>query len=196
MPTAVKMTVDEFVEEFHRNPEEMCRYDLHDGEPVMSAAAEPTPFHGELQGAVIYMLRLYAKRHKGTRVFGPVHVEFSPGMYRGPDITMLLPRSETVVTEERLKGVPSLVVEIVSPAKPGLDLIKKRGLYTASKVPEIWFLDSVENEALFLFRQGVSYHEKALKVGLDESPVIRGLRFGVAALFTLDLEKLEASLER
>ncbi len=45
------------------------------------------------------------------------------------------------LTETGLHGAPSLRIEVLSPGTRGLDLEKKRLLYTKFDVPEYWIFD-------------------------------------------------------
>jgi Uma2 family endonuclease len=187
MKPSTKLTVDEFIEEYSKLPD-ASRYELQDGEVVVSP--EPTPYHGELQGLILYILHMHADDREGMRIFAPTNVAFSDETCRGPDVTVMLPNDKAKITNTKIQGAPSLVVEVVSPGHPHLDLIVKRDLYTSQKVGEIWFIDSVEKEALFLSRSGAKYAERKLKDGIFESRILKGLKLDVGALFALDRKRL------
>jgi Uma2 family endonuclease len=187
MKQGTKLTVDEFIAEYSKLPD-ASRYELQDGEVVVSP--EPTPYHGRLQSIILGLLEQYAFIHEDIDVIAPTNIEFSDDTCRGPDITVLLPGSKIKEEASKLVGSPSLIIEIVSPGHPHLDLIVKRDLYTSQKVGEIWFIDSGKKEALFLSRSGAKYAERKMSEGLFESRILKGLKLDVSALFALDRKRL------
>ena len=109
---------------------------------------------------------------------------------KGPDVTVVTPADKVKRLGTKLVGAPSLVVEIVSPNRPHLDLVEKRALYTDRGIREIWFLDSRTREGLFLCRVGAKYKEIRMAQGVFESRAIKGLKVDVAALFEMDRKRL------
>jgi len=182
-----KLTVDEFIEEYSQYSN-ASSYELQDGEVIVSP--EPSPVHGKLQFLIAFLLGLYADRHEGIEVLGSTNVEFGPDTCRGPDAIVMLPGSKVREEATKLVGPPALIVEIVSPSHPHLDLIKKRSVYTTAKVGEIWFIDSAEKEALFLSRVGSKYVEQSISHGVFDSRVLKGLKLDVSALFDLNRRQL------
>ena len=194
MRKAVKLTVDEFLEEY-RDVNDGNLHELQDGEVIVSPP--PGSDHGELHSIVNWLLQIYCEDHAGIRVFDASAVEFSEDTLRGPDISVILPGDKVHFTKGRMVGAPSLIVEIVSPSKPPLDLVVKRGLFTSKGVSEIWYLDPDTEEALFLHKtRGGNYAESRLETGIYESKVLKGLSIDVAALFALDKRRLRKALAR
>jgi Uma2 family endonuclease len=190
MKQATKLTADEFITEYSKLPDAK-RYELLEGEIVMSP--EPTPYHAQLQVLVLSLLDEYANQRDNAQVFGPTNLVFADDTCVGPDALVVLASDKANVRETKIVGAPSLVIEIVSPSQPHLDLLKKRDLYIRQKVSELWFFDSAEREALFLTRAGSKYREQSLKQGIYHSTVLKGLKFDVGALFALDRKVLRKS---
>jgi Uma2 family endonuclease len=188
-----KLTVDEFLAEYG-DVDDGNRYELQDGEVIV--VPPPGSEHGELHIVLAWLLSVYEESHPGIRIFDSSGVEFSDDTLRGPDVTIVKPSDDVSFKEKsRMTGAPSVIIEIVSPGKPRLDLVVKRGLYTGKGVAEIWFLDIDTREALFLCKSRSNYVEQKLSSGVFESKVLKGLRVDVAALFALDKRKLRKALE-
>jgi Uma2 family endonuclease len=90
---------------------------------------------------------------------------------RDPDLTIHSEASyNAVITEKQSflgfdKPSPLLVIEVVSPGKPGesnydRDYVEKRQEYAARGIPEYWLIDPERQVVLVLMIQGQSYQEQ------------------------------------
>jgi len=189
MPKTARLTVDEFIEEYSKLPDSW-RYELKNGE-VVTMSPDAAPYHGELQFVVLWLLGIATETREGVFIYGPTNVQLvEDSLGKGPDVTVVTSADKVKRLGTKLVGAPSLVVEIVSPNKPNIDLIEKRDLYTNRGVREIWFLDSRRHEALFLCRSLARYREFRMAQGIFQSRAIKGLKVDVAALFDLDRKQL------
>jgi|GEM_PF-5313146 len=187
------LTVDEFLAEY-ANVDDGNLYELQNGEVVVTPP--PGAEHGGLHTFVSGVFWIYDElTDSGIKVFDASAVEFSDNTLRGPDISVYRKSDKLRILKGRAVGTPSLIVEIVSPHKPNMDLIVKRGMYQSEKVPEIWFLDSNKRKALFVFRTRSGYQEQAMSSGIFESKVLNGLRLDVAALLAEDKKRIRKTLE-
>jgi Uma2 family endonuclease len=55
-----------------------------------------------------------------------------------PDLIVVLNHKRTIITLTKIKGVPDLVVEILSPSSVHNDQVLKKELYRKSAIPEYW----------------------------------------------------------
>jgi Uma2 family endonuclease len=188
-----RLTVDAFMEQYG-HIDDGNKYELQDGEVVVSP--QPGWKHGELHVILSGLLYLYSAEHTEYRMFDSSGVEFSTDTLRGPDLSVVKTTDPVRFEQSIMVGVPSLVVEIVSPEKPSLDLMKKRTLYVKKGVPEIWFIEHKTETALFLLkRRSGEYSELSMSSGIFESKVLKGFKLDVAALFALDKKRLRKVLE-
>jgi Uma2 family endonuclease len=59
------------------------------------------------------------------------------------------------MTPTRIKGLPNLVVEILSPSTSQYDLVKKREKYEAAGIGEYWMVDPDEQQvSQLVLREG------------------------------------------
>lgn len=71
-----------------------------------------------------------------------------------PDLIIVLQRNRHIVTPTKIKGIPDLVVEILSPASEVVDRVLKKELYRKSAIPEFWIVDPDEHAVdQFVLRQ-------------------------------------------
>ena len=58
-----------------------------------------------------------------------------------PDLLVLCDYEDDINEEDRYKGTPTLVVEILSPSSRSHDMVRKLGLYEESGIREYWVID-------------------------------------------------------
>lgn len=132
------MTADEFLS--WDNWDEGPRYELIDGVVVVS----PSPIvpHQRMSGSLHVMLR--AACPGAFEVFAaPLDVRLADDTVVQPDLVVV--RAEDAV-EDHLAGVPLLVVELLSNATRGHDLLLKRARYEAAGIPSYWIIEPETRE--------------------------------------------------
>jgi Uma2 family endonuclease len=68
---------------------------------------------------------------------------------RSPDLMVLLPTNNAEYFHNYVRGVPDLIIEIVSPTGDRRDRVEKFREYEKAGVPEYWILDSRFQDAQF-----------------------------------------------
>ncbi|MDZ4764790.1 MAG: Uma2 family endonuclease [Chloroflexota bacterium] len=87
----------------------------------------------------------------GGRVFqDPVLIRFrGVRAGRAPDLMIFLPENNADYEHNFVRGVPDLIIEIVSPKGDKRDRVEKFREYEKAGVPEYWILDSRFRDAAF-----------------------------------------------
>ena len=175
--TVRKMTL----EEYRALPDDGNRYELIDGELLVTAA--PTTDHQDLL-AVTYRLLFAATEARGLGkiFFAPTEIRFPGGSIVQPDLVYL--RQDRLYLRKRaaILGAPDLIVEVLSPSTRD-DLGKKRRLYEAEGVPEYWVVESVRaGLRIFALARG-RYVEVEAVDGKVASTVVPGLVVDPVALY-------------
>jgi Uma2 family endonuclease len=122
-------------------PNDRLRRELLAGELLVSPA--PSPRHQDAVLDIAVALRTYAARHGGRVFVAPVDVVFTEHDVVEPDVVYVGPDRLEIVGEQAIRGVPDLVVEVLSPSSSGADLEdgEKYRLYARHSVAEYWVVD-------------------------------------------------------
>ncbi|MFY9344100.1 MAG: Uma2 family endonuclease [Planctomycetota bacterium] len=140
MPTtipvpATKLTYRDYV----RLPNDGLRYELLDGEVVVSPAAGSP--HQSVQMTLGTRLTTRIQDRGLGRVFGDLDCELAAHDVVRPDLLVVLPAHYKRITKTRVIGTPDLVIEILSPGNAARGRHEKRLRYQAAGTPELWLVD-------------------------------------------------------
>ena len=121
--------------------QEDVRAEVFDGQ--IYYLASPSQIHQTLLLELITLLNTYVKGKKGDcKVFpAPFDVKLSdhPLTIVQPDIMIVC--DENKLDGKRCNGAPDFIIEIVSPANPADDYIRKLYYYKNAGVREYWIVD-------------------------------------------------------
>ncbi len=167
-------------EDYCRLPEDGWIYEIIEGELLMSPA--PLTRHQRCKLRLVYAMYDFAQEHNvGEILDAPIDVML-PGLASPvqPDIVFVAKANARIVKEERIEGVPDLMVEVLSPWNWMIDRHKKFALYAKAGVREYWIVDpKARIIEIFVLKQGA--FQLVGKYGVDKtakSKVLKG--FGVA----------------
>jgi Uma2 family endonuclease len=135
--SGLKLTYDDFV----LFPDDGKRHELIDGEHFVTPS--PNTKHQQILGNLHLLIRSWLEAHAIGRVFlAPYDVVLSHFDVVEPDLLYLSSeRAAQVLTPQHARGVPELVVEIVSKGTRRRDETIKRRLYERAGVSEYCVVD-------------------------------------------------------
>lgn len=116
-------------------------HQLINGEHYMT----PSPFtrHQWISGNMVLYFRNYLEANPVGYVFyAPLDVVFSDYDIVQPDIIYVSREKKEIIGEKHIKGVPDLLIEILSKSTENIDKKLKKDLYAQYGVPEYWIVDS------------------------------------------------------
>ena len=181
--SATKLTHDDFL----LFPDDGKRHELIDGEHFVSPS--PQVPHQRVLLRLLYEIETFLRQSSlGQLMVAPMDVIFTRFDVVEPDL-LYISRDRAHIVEDWVRGVPDLVVEILSPSNRRYDEVTKRDLYDRTGVPEYWLVDP-EAEAVKVFRrEGERFGRPQLLSMRDGdvlgSPQLPGLAIPLAALFQL-----------
>jgi Uma2 family endonuclease len=135
------------VEEFWSLPESVLPTEYIDGEIIM--APSPTMEHQSASRNIFRSLDRFVGDSAADQLFyAPLDVILPGGDVVQPDIFFLSKEDvRRAKKQRRVRCVPLLVVEIISPGSVTHDTIRKRDLYERNGVREYWIVD-IEERAI------------------------------------------------
>ncbi len=130
-------TYDEFAAE---SAESNLPTELWDGEIIMSAAPRPT--HQRIAARTWrYLDEFVNARQLGEALISPIDVVFSGRKAVQPDVVYVSAARKSIVEENCIRGVPDLLIEIISEGTWRRDRVDKKALYEQFGVAEYWIID-------------------------------------------------------
>lgn len=177
-------------EEYFNLRDDGQRYELIDGVVVMSPS--PTPRHQLVAIEVVKQL----SRHVDERDLGLVLYETDVVFGIRADGRDLVYRPEVVFFHRervgaitgRIRIIPDVVVEVVSPDSRSLDAETKYNDYEQAGVGEYWLIDPIDEQMKFYRLLDGQYVEAPVGASVYESAVVPGLK--------LDLTPIRAAFRR
>jgi Uma2 family endonuclease len=186
-----KITVREFLEMDFDDPNAHL-YELIDGEIVKNhgpAFRAPAPRHQEVSLAIVEALSGHVRQQKLGKVYIPPIDVYMDGLNSvQPDILFIPTDSLHIVTHDGIEGVPTLMVEIISPTSVYRDRVTKKQLYERHGVQEYWLVDPQESLIEVYTLQDGRYELLSAATpfeGVITSNLLPGLTLDVNALFAV-----------
>ena len=125
-------------------PDDGRRHEIIDGDHYMNPA--PATYHQRLAGRIHF--QLYQQINLpglGEVYLAPTDVQLTDNDIVQPDLIVVLNERRTIITPTKIKGVPHVVVEILSESTIDQDRVLKRELYERVGIPEYWIVDPEEH---------------------------------------------------
>ena len=122
----------------------------------------PSLYHQTVSRRIQFQLYTEIELAELGQVFdAPVDVQLSEHDIVQPDLVIVSKQRRHILTPTKIKGVPDLIVEILSPSDPDHDRKRKRTLYEHKLVPEYWIVDPEEHSILQLVLVDGVYQEQS-----------------------------------
>ncbi len=160
-------------------PFQLINYDL-----IMSPSL--LPVHQIILGRIFRQLSdfLDAAQNNGITMFAPVDVHFDDGNIFQPDL-IYIAAERTDMVKDRVRGVPDMVLEILSPSNAYYDLRQKKDVYEKFGVKEYIIIDPIAKNAELYFLKDGNYllQQKAQQADVLRSVILPGLELDLNKIF-------------
>jgi len=170
------------VEDFMMLPEGTLA-ELIDGEIFMTPGPR-VPHQRAVLNLAVEIRSFSRPRMLGEILVSPMDVYLPSGDIVEPDL-IFVRRENLAIIQDWVRGVPDLLVEVLSPSHPERDLIVKRHLYARNGVGEYWIVDPADR-SVQIFRLAGGRYEPAgyRKEGqVLSTDLLPGLELTVESLF-------------
>lgn len=162
-------------------PEEI-RCELIEGYLIMSPA--PLRPHQVLTALIHRLLDDLADRYDGEAQIAPMDVIFSDLDTLQPDVIYVSKEREEILGDW-IEGVPSLVVEVISPSSNRRDRKLKFCKFLEYGVPEYWLFDPIKQTVEIYLLDHNEYRKFDLQANADpyRSPLTPEIEFSFAEMW-------------
>lgn len=128
-------------------PDDGNRYEVIDGALYMTTA--PSNYHQWINMRLLQSVGFPAQdRGLGYAFSAPIGL-LMPGCDPvQPDFVLVRRENAGIIRDRRIRGVPDLIAEILSPTNPEQDTVVKRGVYARAGLPEYWILRPATRDVL------------------------------------------------
>lgn len=125
-------------------PDDGKRHEIIDGDHYVNPA--PSTYHQTVSRRLLFQLYTQIELKKlGVVYNAPVDLQLSDHDIVQPDLVVVLDDSMQIITPTKIKGVPQLIVEILSPSTDVNDRTLKKRLYEQSGTSEYWIVDPLDH---------------------------------------------------
>jgi Uma2 family endonuclease len=156
------------------------RHEIIDGDHFVNPA--PNLYHQQVSRHLKFLLfPAIELPGLGCVINAPVDVQLSEHDIVQPDLVVIRKANFHIQTPSRVKGIPDLLIEILSPSNRLHDVKTKRLAYQRCGVPEYWIVDPEEHEISRLNLVSGEY---------QASTVTDSITFDIPPLLTVDLNKV------
>ena len=184
--SGMQLSVAEFMDLDLPDPEDKRKLELDDGK--LYVMPRPRIAHQRAQGRLIQYFLNYqdAFDEPPFEAYADVIVALPSELPRlfAPDLAVILPGNNAVVSERMIEGAPDIVVEILSSDR-NRDLVRKRLVYAEAGVPEYWILDERDATVTPLELRDGEYVDRGVLTADDTltTPWLPGLEIPLAGIF-------------
>jgi Uma2 family endonuclease len=128
--------------EYARLPDDGNRYEIIDGEVLVTPA--PTPHHQKVIARLLVLLIEFVEGRGLGWVFQDVDLLFVTGQFLRPDLLVVPSAGRDGITDRGVEIAPALVIEVLSPSSRTIDRVNKPRRYLEFGVPAYWVVDPFE----------------------------------------------------
>ena len=139
-------------------PADGRRHEIVDGDHYVNPA--PSLYHQQVSRHIQFQLYTAIETPElGVVINAPVDVQLTDHDIVQPDLVVITKPNFHIMTPTKVRGVPDLLVEILSPSNAKYDLETKRQAYQRCGVPEYWIVSPDEHQVLQLVMREGTYGE-------------------------------------
>ncbi len=172
-------------EDWLRLPEDGFRYELFEGELLMSPP--PTVEHQNAVSSLLAAMRRHARKNDlGLVLTAPIGVRLlESSAVIQPDILFIEKSRKDIVHQDLIEGAPDLVVEVLSPSNWMIDRGRKQEAYRRAGVREYWIVDYRARTIDVLVLDSGEYVQRGHYGEHDQAPseALSGFEIEVAEVF-------------
>lgn len=144
------------------------------GEPVqllrgrLIVSPSPNILHQLIVARLSEIFSAIADQADGCAVIAPMDTVLSADTIPQPDLIYVRSDNRRIIVD-RVRGVPDLVIEVLSPSTARVDRLEKMDLYAQYGIAEYWIVDPESHVFEFLILKDGNYREETAQSDRYES---------------------------
>jgi Uma2 family endonuclease len=156
-------------------PDDGRRHEIIGGDHYVNPA--PSTYHQTVSRRIQFQLYSQIElTQKGVVYDAPVDLQLGDHDIVQPDLVLVLRERQQIITPTKIKGVPDLVVEILSLTSIENDQTLKRQMYEKAGVREYWIVDPFEHQLNQLVLENGAYldrpHDAIVQLSVIENVTV------------------------
>jgi Uma2 family endonuclease len=153
--------------------------------PICYSPAPSTRHQAVVLGVAAALLRHVESRRLGQVLHAPCNVVLPGEAVVQPDVLFVGRERRGIIGRNELRAAPDLVVEVVSRATGGSDILAKKKIYSRIQVPECWMVDLDDDTVEILLWSEVGYLSAGSLTKSDRlaSPLLPDLKLPLFRIF-------------
>ena len=145
--------------EYARFPDDGNRYEVLDGEVLVTPA--PSPRHQRVAFDLAVNMDAYVQHQQLGLILLDIDLLFASGQFLRPDLLFVPEHARDGISDRGMELTPGLIVEVLSPTSGAVDRVKKPRRYKDFGVPEYWVVDPQEQVVwVWRFAEGKTEAER------------------------------------
>jgi len=160
-------------------PDDGNRYEVIEG--VLYTTTAPSYFHQwivrRLDRFVGVPLEQQGLAYAATAPIGVIMPGCDPVQ---PDFVLVRSDNAGIINERRIRGVPDLIAEVLSPSNAEQDTVIKRRVYARAGVPEYWIIRPETRDVLVCRDPDAALGDYTFTQRFDSSATLQAGRFPIA----------------
>jgi Uma2 family endonuclease len=173
--TSIKLTYEDYL----AIPDDGRRHEIIDGEYYVSPS--PGFKHQDIVAELIRQLRNHVLAHNLGHLLGSPCDVLSEHTIVQPDV-LYVSKSRALIVSGVLRGIPDLVIEVLSPSNRHYDEHVKYKIYESAGVFEYWIVDH-DAESVKVFRRSDTRFVAVPTAEVLTTPLLPGFELRVESLF-------------
>ncbi|MDQ3683898.1 MAG: Uma2 family endonuclease [Bacteroidota bacterium] len=135
----------------------------------------PSPLysHQQIAGELFTQIMLFVKeKQAGVCIISPIDIFLDDKNVLQPDIVFISKEKMYIIKDNRIKGCPDLIVEILSPGNEHHDKEIKKEVYEKFGVKEYFIVNPKTKETIAYFLENNKYVEQTSSTGVIVSQIL------------------------
>lgn len=136
-------------------------------------APSPSFHHQDVCTELVSAIRVFTSVNRlGKCLVAPIDVYLDSQNVFQPDIVFISNGNMSIVKDEKVKGAPDLVIDILSPGNKKHDLERKKPVYEKNGVQEYFVVDPKTKEVTTFYLQNNKFVKQESKKGKVKSTLL------------------------